>query len=162
LLFYAPGAGALKYAPGLVKTIHRDDYMSWNVHYNATGRPEKDRHSLRLWFSQIPATAEIKSATANEVNVYEGKEIIGRGVGPDNRPALAENYRVASLFTTPFDSELNSLWPHMHLRGKDMTFSVTYPDGREEILLSVPKYSFNWQVIYALDNPVKLPAGSVL
>ena len=50
----------------------------------------------------------------------------------------------------------------MHLRGKDMTFSVTYPDGREEILLNVPKYSFNWQLIYALENPLKIPAGSVL
>ena len=50
----------------------------------------------------------------------------------------------------------------MHLRGKDMTFSVTYPDGREEILLNVPKYSFNWQVIYALEDPIKIPAGSVL
>ena len=50
----------------------------------------------------------------------------------------------------------------MHLRGKDMTFSVTYPDGREEILLSVPQYSFNWQVIYAFDEPIKLPAGSML
>ena len=43
LLFYAPGAGALKYAPGLVKTIRKEDSMSWNIHYNPTGRPEKDR-----------------------------------------------------------------------------------------------------------------------
>jgi hypothetical protein len=63
LLFYAPGAGALRYAPGLVKTIPRDDYIVWNIHYNATGRPEKDRHSLRLWFSQVPARACFRSAS---------------------------------------------------------------------------------------------------
>src|SRR6185436_5349986 len=80
----------------------------------------------------------------------------------ENIPAFAENYRVASLFTIPFDAELNSMWPHMHLRGKDMTFSVTYPDGKEEVLLSVPKYSLNWQVIYALEQPKTLPAGSIL
>jgi hypothetical protein len=136
--------------------------MSWNIHYNATGRPETDRQSLRLWFSQVPATAEVKSATANMVNIYEGKELIGRNVQRENIPAHAENYRVASLFTIPNDAELNSLWPHMHLRGKDMTFSVTYPDGREEILLNVPKYSFNWQVIYAFEQPIKIPAGSIL
>jgi hypothetical protein len=28
--------------------------------------------------------------------------------------------------------------PHMHLRGKDMTYMVIYPDGREEIALRVP------------------------
>jgi hypothetical protein len=162
LLFYAPGAGALKYAPGLVKTIHRDDYLSWNIHYNATGRPEKDRQSLRLWFSQVTPTAEIKSSTANHVNIYEGKELIGRNVRRENIPAHAENYRVASVFAIGFESELNSLWPHAHLRGKDMTFSVTYPDGREEILLNVPKYNFNWQLIYALETPLKIPPGSVL
>ncbi len=52
LLFYAPGAGSLKYAPGLVKTIRKEDSMSWNIHYNPTGRPERDRHSLKLWFSR--------------------------------------------------------------------------------------------------------------
>jgi hypothetical protein len=43
-----------------------------------------------------------------------------------------------------------------------MTYTVTYPDGREEILLSVPKYSFEWQLQYAFDQEVKLPAGSML
>jgi len=60
------------------------------------------------------------------------------------------------------DSTLNSVWPHMHLRGKDMTYSVTYPDGREEVLLSVPKYSFEWQIAYVFDEAIKLPAGSIL
>jgi hypothetical protein len=162
LLFYAPGAGAVRYAPGLVKTIRKDDYISWNIHYNATGRPETDRPELRLWFSQVEPTHYLKSATVNHVNLYEGKEIVGRRVQRENIPAHAENYRVASVFSIGYDSELNSMWTHMHMRGKDMTFSVTYPDGREEILLSVPHYSFNWQVIYALEEPVKIPAGSVL
>ena len=35
--------------------------------------------------------------------------------------------------------------PHMHLRGKDLTYTAIYPDGREEILLWVPKYDFGWQ-----------------
>ena len=52
--------------------------------------------------------------------------------------------------------------PHMHLRGKDMTYVATYPDGREEMLLSVPKYDFNWQNTYMPTKPVKLPAGTVL
>ena len=50
----------------------------------------------------------------------------------------------------------------MHLRGKDMTYSVTYPDGREEILVSVPHYSFEWQIQYQFDEAIKLPAGSML
>ena len=52
--------------------------------------------------------------------------------------------------------------PHAHLRGKDFKYAVVYPDGREETVLSVPKYDFNWQLAYELETPLKLPAGSKL
>jgi hypothetical protein len=52
--------------------------------------------------------------------------------------------------------------PHAHLRGKDFKYSVVYPDGREQTLLSVPKYDFHWQLAYELETPLKLPAGSKL
>ena len=38
----------------------------------------------------------------------------------------------------------------MHLRGKSMKYTLTLPDGREEVLLDVPKYDFNWQLYYEL------------
>jgi len=50
----------------------------------------------------------------------------------------------------------------MHLRGKDMTFIATYPDGREEVLLHVPKYEFQWQLQYEFAEPLHLPAGSTI
>ena len=39
---------------------------------------------------------------------------------------------------------------------------VTWPDGRDETILSVPKYDFNWQIYYDLESPLKIPAGSRL
>ena len=162
LLFYAPGTQTLRFSPGLVKVIKRDDYMMWDIHYNATGRPEKDRHQVRLWFSKDTPTHVVRSGTANEVNLYEGLELVGQGVQRPSIPAFAENYRVSSLRAIKYDTTLNSVWPHMHLRGKNMTYSVTYPDGREEVLLSVPKYTFEWQIAYVFNQPIKLPAGSML
>jgi hypothetical protein len=50
----------------------------------------------------------------------------------------------------------------MHLRGKDMTYTLTYPDGREETILSVPKYQFEWQFQYEFEEPLKIPAGTVM
>jgi hypothetical protein len=47
--------------------------------------------------------------------------------------------------------------PHMHLRGKDFLYEAIYPDGKKEILLSVPRYDFNWQSIYRLAEPLALP-----
>jgi len=37
------------------------------------------------------------------------------------------------------DTELALLSIHMHERGKAMTFTLTYPDGRSEIVMSQPR-----------------------
>jgi hypothetical protein len=58
------------------------------------------------------------------------------------------------------DVELVRLRPHAHVRGKSAEYKLTYPDGREEVLLNVPHYDFNWQVAY--DMAVHLPKGSKL
>jgi hypothetical protein len=50
--------------------------------------------------------------------------------------------------------------PHMHLRGRDMTYTAIYPDGRQEVILRVPKYDFAWQTDYWLAQPLTLPKGS--
>jgi hypothetical protein len=58
------------------------------------------------------------------------------------------------------DVELVFLMPHMHVRGKDTTFTLLYPDGRKEIALNVPHYDFNWQLGYA--TSINVPRGTKL
>ena len=60
------------------------------------------------------------------------------------------------------DAKLLSLTPHMHLRGKSWEFRAIFPDGREQLLLSVPRYDFMWQSTYYLEEPLHLPPGTVL
>ncbi len=60
----------------------------------------------------------------------------------------------------PFDAHLLGLMPHMHVRGIDFSYKATYPDGRSEVLLSVPRYDFNWQNTYRLIEPKPLPKGT--
>jgi hypothetical protein len=50
----------------------------------------------------------------------------------------------------------------MHLRGKWMKFELLRPDGRRETVLNVPRYDFNWQRAYQLQQPRKIPAGTWL
>ena len=58
------------------------------------------------------------------------------------------------------DVELVYMMPHMHVRGKDMTYTLIYPDGRKEIVLSVSHYDFNWQLGY--NTIIKVPKGTKL
>ena len=60
------------------------------------------------------------------------------------------------------DTYLTQLYPHMHVRGKAVQYKILYPDGREEVVLSVPKYDFNWQTSYRLAEAKFMPKGSTL
>jgi hypothetical protein len=77
-------------------------------------------------------------------------------------PANTKAYSQRLEHTFDRDIVLYSLLPHAHLRGRAAKFTATYPDGRKEILLSVPKYDFNWQTTYVLDPPKPIPAGTHL
>ena len=104
-----------------------------------------------------PLTAEERRAAAR-----------GRQAGQNLNPLLAPipaghgNWTVTGIGAFQNDAILQSLFVHAHLRGKDFTFVLTYPDGREEILLRVQNYSFDWQFEYELAEPLKVPAGSTL
>ena len=74
--------------------------------------------------------------------------------------AGAPNYRVDADATLQRDVTVWSLLPHTHVRGKRWEYQATYPDGRVETILAVPKYDFNWQTEYVFKDPLKLPKGT--
>ena len=41
-----------------------------------------------------------------------------------------------------------------------MEFKAFYPDGRSEVLLNVPNYSFSWQTVYYARKPLAIPKGT--
>jgi hypothetical protein len=163
LLFYVPGGGFQQFPPEAAKRISAGNALAWQLHYTPTGRPEQDRHRLGLWFAQSPPTHEVISKRIGEAHIIEGREFVAGG-GSDfpSIPPFAGDWRITAITPIQEDVTLYGLWPHMHLRGKDMTFTATYPDGREEVLLHVPRYDFRWQLQYELEKPVRLPAGSTI
>jgi mono/diheme cytochrome c family protein len=92
-------------------------------------------------------------------HVTRGEDLRIRGFSiPPGDPS----YSASTEYTFEEDVELMSFMPHMHLRGKAALYEVTYPDGKHETLLHVPKYDFNWQHTYDFREPKLIPAGSVL
>ena len=65
-----------------------------------------------------------------------------------------------STYTRPVT--LYQLQPHAHMCARDFTYIAIYPEGREEVLLTVPAYDFHWQLAYQLERPLRLPPGSKL
>ena len=77
---------------------------------------------------------------------------------PPNDP----NWESRSEVVFNQDAKLVWFMPHMHLRGKDMTYKLFYPNGETETVLSVPHYNFDWQLGYIVEKPIMVPKGTKL
>jgi len=75
---------------------------------------------------------------------------------PPNDP----NYADTAEHTFAKDALINSMMPHMHYRGKRVLYELFYPDGKEETMLSISNYDFNWQSNYRFVEPKFVPAGT--
>ena len=146
LVNWAVGEDPPVHAPGTAKRIPAGSTLIFNLHYTTDGEPGLDRSKLGLIFADEPPAREVRTGLiANPI--FE-------------LPPHAANYEVEAEATFSEDIKVWTLHPHMHLRGKDMTYTVTYPDGRSEIILSVPRFDFGWQTDYYLAEPLLLPKGS--
>ena len=75
-------------------------------------------------------------------------------------PPGEDDFAVKARYIFKDDTLLLTLMPHMHLRGKAFRYEVTYPDGKNEVLLDVPRYDFGWQTSYRLTEPKLMPRGT--
>jgi hypothetical protein len=99
-----------------------------------------------FYFSDAPPKYELKTALL----IKTGLKI----------PANTKEYTDFQAQRMPRDVLAYAFFPHAHFRGRSSSFTAQFPDGREEVLLSVPKYDFNWQATYVLKTPKLLPAGT--
>lgn len=145
---YAPGTIPDTLRPGQAKLIPKGADIIFQMHYTADGKPGQDRSRVGIIFSkQKPDERVVTLAAVNP-----------RFAIPPGDP----NYRVDAKITLQDDSTLEMMLPHLHLRGKDFEYRVVFPDGRRETILSVPHYSFAWQLSYYLAKPLFLPKGTTI
>jgi hypothetical protein len=144
----APGEEAMVLPDGVGRLVKAGSILVLQMHYTPNGTAQKDRTSIGLVFSRKPIE---KSAS--------GGAAINRWFAI---PPGDDNYAVRSSYTFREDSHIMNLMPHMHLRGKDFEYRLVYPDGTSRIILSVPRYDFNWQTRYEFKEPVAAPKGTRL
>lgn len=144
----APGTNAMIFQPGMALRIRAGAVLTFQLHYTANGTATKDKSSIGLIFAKKPQQQEIRtSAFVNALFTL---------------PPGASNQQVDSAIQFNEDSHIWALFPHTHLRGKSWEYRLVYPDGRSEVVLSVPKYDFNWQTYYVYTKPLAVPKGTRL
>jgi hypothetical protein len=146
---YVPGGGVIRFPEDTGVLLTKDMDFRFQVHYTANGKPAADVTKIGIYYSdQAP-----KYPLRQFVLLYPRLKI----------PANTKDHRIVAPPRT-FDRDvlIYSLTAHSHYRGKSSKFVAQYPDGREEILLNVPRYDFNWQTAYELKEPKFLPKGTKL
>ena len=149
---YVPGHTISDYRPyNAARLIPANTDIYLNLHYTPNGAPIRTHVKIGFTVAKDPPKHQVLMVMVSGATDREHFRI----------PANDENW-AAPVGEATFvrDVEIISMMPHMHVRGKSMTYTLTYPDGKVEKILDVPHYDFNWQLKY--DTSVKVPKGSKL
>jgi hypothetical protein len=149
LVGYVPGMEAQRFdIDQSAKLIPAGADIVLEVHYTANGKEGVDQTKVGL---------ELAPAAPKRLFMSIGAAQPGLVIAPGDANAEAK----ASLKFGQ-DVDLVYMQPHMHLRGKDMRIDARLPGGEQRTLLNVPRYDFNWQIVYYHQKPVRLPKGTEL
>ena len=144
----APGTNGMTFPEGTALRIRAGSVLTLQIHYTANGKPAEDTSSVGLIFAtEVPRQEMRTSAFMNPLFTLPPGD-------PDKE--------VESAIEFTQDTHVYAIFPHTHVRGKDWSYQVVYPDGRKEQVLSVPHYDFNWQTYYTFTTPLTVPKGSRL
>ena len=145
---FAPGELPLVCPPGTGRRIPAGSDLIFQMHYTPTGKVERDRSMIGLIYCNGDKAPKREAITKG---IVQGRLEI---------PPRESHYRADASYTFDRDVQIFSMMPHMHVRGKDFRYTAVYPDGRKEVLLSVPQWDFNWQNTYRYATPKRLPKGT--
>ncbi len=148
---YAPGTQPLNFGySNAAKRIPGRKAIRLEVHYTPNGKATSDKTMVGFTLAKTSVQRRF---------VIMAPEHLGDTRKPI--PAGAANWQTTGELKFKQDVDLVWFMPHMHLRGKDMTYQLIYPDGRKEIVLSA-KFNFHWQLGYELESPIHVPKGTRL
>ncbi len=147
---YVPGLRLTPFPKGYAKRIPVGAKLIFQVHYTPTGTKQSDLSKIGMVF------VDAKDVTHQIVTMNIINDELNIQPNQDNQRFES------NTLTLPMDAEVLTLMPHMHLRGKSFQIDLKWPDGKQEILLDVPNYDFNWQTGYVVEKPLALPRGAAL
>ena len=152
-----PAGHFLGWAPGKTP-VELPDQIAWpldpgtdlvlQLHLLPAHEPVDVQAAIGLHFADRPATLTPVSVllTSKAIRIPAG----------DPTHVIEDSYRL------PIAVDVLGIAPHMHYLGRQVEARATLPNGREEPLLRIDDWDFNWQDEYRYREPVHLPAGTRL
>ncbi|WP_460224780.1 hypothetical protein [Aurantivibrio infirmus] len=148
LMTFVPGNEKYVYPSNTALKVPAGSSFFTQMHYTPSGKATKDKTRIGLYFRD--------DAPKHILRHYA---IIDPAI---NIPVMDGSHEEAAYYKFERDAVIFALFPHSHYRGKSSKFFALYPDGKKELLLSVPNYDFNWQRYFKLEKPLEVPAGTLV
>ena len=146
VMIWVAGTPPLVYPEGTGRSLTKRQRFVVEFHYHPNGTAQTDQSKLGLYFGEGKLGKQI-STTAHAIDMMVDIPPHG-SYEHESTVTVSEAYRITS-FT-----------PHLHQRGSSITIDATYPDGKNEILLHVPKFNYDWQWAYIPEEPLRIPEGT--
>jgi tetratricopeptide (TPR) repeat protein len=152
----APGGLMVGWTPGKSPVV--DERLAWRVepgtdmvvqlHMLPSGKPEPVAPKVGLYFTdEAPPEQAFSLLMRNdEIDI----------------PAGEGHYVLEDSLSLPVSVEVLGIYPHAHYLATSVEAHVRLPDGGEQQLIRIPSWDFNWQDEYRYEEPLHVPAGSVL
>ena len=148
LAYWAPGNEDAMYPNGTGVLLKPGEKIIPELHYTTYGRSSVDRTQLALYFHEEPPKKILRFGQIFDFTL--------------RIPAHVRSHKEQAYNYIEKDMHIYMFAAHAHYRGKSAKFTLEYPSGQKEVLLSVPNYDADWQLGYKLKQPKFVPAGSRL
>ena len=148
LIGYSPGMPPQDFSTDhAAKVIPAQSDLVLEMHFTPNGKaPVEERIQVGFVLAKVEPTRRFVT-----ISNWSWKVAI---------PAGDANHEGHASMTFNRAVDLVFMQPHMHLRGKDMMVRLVYPDGESQIVLDVPHYEFDWQIVYYEAKPLHIPKGT--
>jgi mono/diheme cytochrome c family protein len=147
----AGGAEPNQLPEGFGLELKKGSTITMGMHYNKEKGPGSgftNQPEVGFYFAKGPVKYHVRSKSIGTT----GFEV----------PPFKADHRIGAGELLEKDTVVLAWWPHAHLRASAARYTATYPDGRKEVLLNVPRYDQTWQVTYKYLQPKVLPKGTLI
>ncbi|HEV2533151.1 hypothetical protein [Phenylobacterium sp.] len=145
---YAVGSEADIYDNDVGAYLPAGGAVGFQMHYTPYGKAAVDNTQIGLYFADHAPQHIMRQVAISDPTI--------------DIPPGAAFHRETAYVAFPKDALLYSAFVHAHYRATASDLWIQYPDGQQKLLLSLPRYDFNWQRAYKFAQPVKVPAGAKL
>jgi hypothetical protein len=143
---WTPGSFLHPFPEGMGKELRKNSDFVMQVHFNTTGKVEKEQSEIGFWF------AKEKPAKLVMMMPFAPWDL--------DLPPCEKDIKVSASVVLPMDVELYGIIPHAHFLGRECRVWAKSPEGKETPLIWIKDWDYNLQEQYRFRKSVQLTKGT--